>query len=805
MTNQRSSISDLQKLIPSLKWLREYSLQIFGNDFLSGLTLAAYAIPVSLAYATLAGLPPQYGVYGYITGGLFYAMLGTGKQLAIGPTSAISMLIGVTLSDLSGGDIQRWVDLASLSALVFSGLSIIAYLIRLSSVINFISETVLTGFKAGAAITIGLTQLPKLFGVQGGGENFFSRLFTLFHQLPGTSFIVLTFGITAIIMLILGEKILPGKPVAIIVAGISVLVIMFTPLGKMGFKTVGTIPGELPGLHIPDVNIGDIGKVLPLAFACFLLAYIESVSAAKTLAQKNGYDIDARQELLALGVANLATALAHGYPVSGGLSQSAVNEKAGAETPLSIVIASLTIAICLLFLTGLLKNLPTVILAVIVLVAIKGLVDIKELRRMFRVNRFDFMIAITALVSVIVLGILQGVLLAALFSLTLIIKNVSSPHVAFLGRIPGTNRYTDIKRHPDNELLPGVLLFRVESPLVYFNVAMVYNTIWAKVREMESSLRVVIFDLSTSATIDSAGARLIKRLYQNLKNKGIELKVAEAHSEVRDTLRFEDIEHLLGHVSRRDTLHDVVVTAIGEREPDIKKSPVKPTTILPPEIVAQIVLGNNYFTQTHPKEYYESFSYEQKPYITLVTCSDSRVPLNSLMPDTSNRVFSIKNIGNQILSTEGSVDYGIYHLKTPLLLFLGHSDCGAIKSYLTGFENESYNIKHELDFLQPAIKEYSEHSDYKNLQTHIIEKNLDYQVNIAYKKYRDLIVNGQLTIIAGFYDFNGEFGKGMGNIVIVNVNKHKDVEEMRQLPLFDNLSDIQKELHIGRLPKLNVN
>ncbi len=447
-----------------------------------------------------------------------------------------------------------------------------------------------------------------------------------------------------------------------------------------------------------------------------------------------------------------------------------------------------------------LKNLPTVILAAIVLVAIKGLFDIKEMKRLYKVNRFDLAIALIAFVSVIVFGILQGVLIAALFSLILIIRNVSSPHVAFLGRIPGTNRYTDIKRHPDNELIPGVLIFRVESTLVYFNVSTVYNTVWAKVKTITPDLKIVIFDLSTSATIDSSGARLIKRLYENLKARGIEFKVAEAHSEVRDILRIEEIEHLLGHVSRRDTLHDIIVSSIGEREPDIKKAPVKPKSLLTPEIVAQIVLGNNYFTQTHPKEYFESFGYEQKPYITLVTCCDSRVPLNSLLPDTSNKVFSIQNIGNQILSTEGSVDYGIYHLKTPLLFFLGHSDCGAIKAYLKGFEQETYNIKHELDFLRPTIKESSAIKDFDKLHSHVIEKNLDYQVNIACKKYKDLIQSGELTIMAGFYDFKGEFGKGMGDIVIVNVNKHKVVEELHSLPIFDMLSNAQKELHIGRLP-----
>jgi SulP family sulfate permease len=366
----------LSKQIPPVTWLREYSFKLFGNDALAGITLSAYAIPVSLAYATLAGLPPQYGVYGYLIGGIFYALLGTGRQLAVGPTSAISMLIGVTLANLAKGDVQRWTDLASLSALVFAGMSIIAYFLRLSSIINFISETVLVGFKAGAAIAIGLTQLPKLFGVPGGGSTFFQRLSTLFGQLHDTNIAVFIFGLAAIALLIAGIKLFPGKPVAIVVVALSIIAITFTPLKNMGFKTVGIIPSGLPGFRIPDLNIQDIGSVLSLAFACFLLAYIESVSAARTLAQNNGYEIDARQELLALGVANLMTALGQGYPVSGGLSQSAVNEKAGAKTPLSLVFASVTIAMCLMFLTGLLRNLPMVILAAIVIVAIRGLFEI---------------------------------------------------------------------------------------------------------------------------------------------------------------------------------------------------------------------------------------------------------------------------------------------------------------------------------------------------------------------------------------------------------------------------------------------
>ena len=276
------------KLFPPVLWLKSYKTKFLKGDFLAGITLAAYGIPVSLAYATLAGLPPEYGIYGYLVGGFFYAILGTSKQLAIGPTSAISLLIGTTIADMAHGDVQRWADIASLTALVFSVLAILAYMLRLSGIINFISETVLVGFKAGAALTIGLTQLPKLFGVKGGGENFLERLISLFYQLPETNTAVLFFGIVAIVILIFGEKIAPGKPIAIVIVIVSIVLISATSLGLQGISTVGIIPSGLPEFHLPSLRFRDIDGVFPLAMACFLLSYIESVSAARTLAQKNG-------------------------------------------------------------------------------------------------------------------------------------------------------------------------------------------------------------------------------------------------------------------------------------------------------------------------------------------------------------------------------------------------------------------------------------------------------------------------------------------------------------------------------------
>ena len=458
----------ISRLFPIAAWIKDYKRKDLKKDFIAGITLAAYGIPVSMAYATLAGLPPQYGIYGYLIGGLFYTMFGTSRQLAIGPTSAISLLIGTTIATMANGDAQHWADIASLTALVFSALAILAYLLRLSGIINFISETVLVGFKAGAAITIGLTQLPKLFGVKGGGENFLERIIILFQHLPYTNTAVLLFGITAIIILIAGEKMLPGKPIAILIVTVSIILISTTSLSHYGFSTVGVIPTGLPEFHLPTLRIKDVDGVLPLALACFLLSYIESVSAARTLAQKNGYTIDPRQELLALGVANAAVAFGQGYPVAGGLSQSAVNDTAGAKTTISLVFASAAIAFCLLFLTGFLQNLPTVILASIVLVAIRGLFDLDEIKHLYKIDKQEFYIAMIALVGVLIWGILTGVLLAAIITLLLLIKATSAPYVAFLGRIPNTKRYTDIKRHPDNEIIEGVLIVRIESSVFYF-------------------------------------------------------------------------------------------------------------------------------------------------------------------------------------------------------------------------------------------------------------------------------------------------------------------------------------------------
>ena len=547
-----------RNIFPPARWLPDYPATWLAKDAVAGITLAAYAIPVSLAYAALAGLPPQQGIYCYLLGGAFYALFGTSRQLAVGPTSAISMLVGTSIAAMAQGDAAHYAEIAALTALVFAGLSVLAWLFRLSSLVAFISETNLLGFKAGAAITIATTQLPKLFGIKGGGEHFVERVAALVRQLPETNLAVLGFGLAAIAVLLLGEKFLPGRPIALVVVAASIALLSLTPLADLGFKTVGELPAGLPGLRWPSLRLRDVDGVIPLALACFLLAYIESVSAARALAQKNGYEIDSRQELLGLGAANLAAAFGQGYPVAGGLSQSSVNDQAGAKSPLALVFASGTIALCLLFLTGLLRNLPNVVLAAIVLVAVKGLIKVPDLRRVWQVSRTEFGVSMAAFAGVLLLGILKGVLLAAIVSLLMLLGRGARPHVAALGRIPGTRRYSDLGRNPDNQPIPGALLLRVEASLLYFNAEHVRDTVRRKLGSTSTPVRLVVFDLSTSPHVDVTSAMMLSGLQKELAVAGTALRFVEARAEVRDLLRRGDTRAQVGDVDRRISLDDVV-------------------------------------------------------------------------------------------------------------------------------------------------------------------------------------------------------------------------------------------------------
>jgi SulP family sulfate permease len=529
-----------KRIFPPFVWLGEYEPVWLRHDAIAGVTLAAYAIPVSLAYAGLAGLPPQVGIYGYMLGGLGYALLGSSRQLAVGPTSAISLMIAGTVGSLAGGDAIRYAQIASLAACAVALLCLIAWLFKLSVLVRLVSDSILVGFKAGAGLTIIMSQLPSMFGVAGGGHNFFDRTIRLASQLGEINLLVLAIGVAAILILLLGERFLPGKPVGLTVVALAILMATLFGLPSLGVPVTGNIPEGLPAFEVPTFGMLEFEELFPIAAGCLLLAYIEGVSAARSFAAKHGYGLDVRQEFLGLGAANLIAAFGHGYPVAGGLSQSAINDTAGARTPLALVVCSFALALCLLFFTGLVTNLPKGVLAAIVLIAVYRLIDIRALLRMWRVSRIDFYAAAIALVSVLLLGILQGVLLAALASIFLLLGRASQPNIAFLGRLPGTGRYSDSARHDGVLPLVGIIAFRPEASLLYINAETILETVLKALRK-SSEIKLVACDLSASPYIDLAGARMLHDLHDELASRHVTFCIVGAHAQLRDLLRAEGL------------------------------------------------------------------------------------------------------------------------------------------------------------------------------------------------------------------------------------------------------------------------
>ena len=548
-------------------WLGTYRAEFLPFDLLAGLTLAAYAIPVSLAYSSLAGLPSELGLYCYLAGGVAFALLGTSRVVAFGPTSSIAILLGSTLGGLAGASVQRHVDLAMLAAMLVALIAFVAWLLRFGHVASFVSDTVLTGFKAGAAIVIAGTQLPKLLGIEAHGKDLFPLVGELAARAEEVNPWALGVGVAGIVLLLLGQWLLPARPVALLVVILSIVASEVLDLRAHGVPTVGTLPAGLPSLGVPDVGLHDVRLVLPLALGCFLLAFVEDVSAARTFAERDRESLDANRELLALGAGNLAAALVHGYAAAGGMSQSAVNARAGARSPLSLVVASLAIAAALLFLTHTLDALPVPILAAVVFLAVKDMIDARALRHLRHVNKIEYAVALVSLAGVLAFGILEGLLLAAIFSVVMLLRWAANPHTAVLGRIPGTDRFGDVERHPHNETFAGVLIFRCEGGIFYFNVDSVKEQLLARVARHDHALRLVIFDLSSSPQVDLAGVRMLGELHDRLDERGVVLEIVEAHQKVRELLRAEGMEERFGRITRKTTCNMLLEEWLREDVP----------------------------------------------------------------------------------------------------------------------------------------------------------------------------------------------------------------------------------------------
>src|SRR5881227_1038330 len=545
-------------IFPALTWLRAYQPKWLRADLVAGVTLAAYLTPAGLADASLANLPPEAGLYACLFSGLVFWLFCSSRHTAVTVTSAISVLVGASLGDLAGGDGSRFWALASCTALIVGALALVAWLAKAGVIVNFISESVLVGFKCGIALFIASTQLPKLFGFKGSHGDFWERSGYFFSHLRETNGASLLLGLGALVLLVLGKRFLKNKPVALFVVIAGIVVAASMDLGGLGVKLLGQVPQGLPPFGLPTVHVSDLNDPLPLALGCFLLGMVESAALGRMFATKHGYRFDANQELLGIAGANVMAGLGHGFPVSGGMSQSLVNESGGARTPLSGFIAALLMLLIVLFVSGALRYLPQPVLAAIVLMAVMGLFKLTALRHFWRADRAEFVVAMAALLGVLGSGLLRGVMIGAVISLVQLLRAASRPHVAFLGRIKGTSRFSDRERHPDNELIPSVLIFRPESGLIYFNMDHVRDTILDRVRAETTAPKMVVLDLSAAPRVDMHSAQMLGSLADELSATGIRVQAVEARSSVRERLRSEGVDTKLGGINRFTSVADAL-------------------------------------------------------------------------------------------------------------------------------------------------------------------------------------------------------------------------------------------------------
>jgi SulP family sulfate permease len=565
-----------EAVFPAVAWLRNYHRGWFRLDLLAGITLAAYLLPAALGDASLANLPPEAGLYACLFAGLVFWIFCGSRYTAASVTSAISLVIGSSLGEMTGGDTTRFGALAAGTTLLVSFIAFIAWLAKAGVMVHFISESVMTGFKCGVALFLASTQLPKLFGFHSAHGSFWENAGFFFKHLSGTNSMSLLVGGIALAFLILGKIFLKHKPVALFVVIGGIVAASMLSLETRGVKLIGTVPQGIPPLRVPAVYWNDLNDLLPLALACFLLGAVETAAIGRMFVAKHGGRFDANQENLALAASNLFAGLGGGFPVSGGTSQSLVNEEGGAHTPLSTALAAVFILMVVLFFSHLLSALPQPVLAAVVLVAIAGLLKLSTLKELWRSDRSEFVVAMAAFVGVLTFGLLDGVMIGAAISLVQLVRASSHPHVALLGRIPGTRRFSDRDRHADNELIPNVMIFRPESLLVYFNIDNVCDVILSRVRGEPTPPKLVVLDLSAAARVDMQSAHMLAGMADELTAQGIQFHAVEPRSSVRERLRHEHVDGKLGGINRFTTVADVIDHFLGEQSPSVVaiKSPL---------------------------------------------------------------------------------------------------------------------------------------------------------------------------------------------------------------------------------------
>jgi high affinity sulfate transporter 1 len=517
-------------------WLPGYRREWLLPDVIAGLVIWSVVTPQAVAYAQIAGLPPETGLMAAPGALLAYSLLGTSRSLVVSATTATSAVSAATVGPLAGGDAARFAALSAGLALVTAVVLALGGLLRFGAVSDFVSKPVMTGFLFGLGLTIWIGQLPAVFGVPAGDGNFFPRLWDLLTDLGDTNGPTLAMGAGCIALLVLGRRLAPGFPSTLAVLALAIAVSAALDLSAHGVDVVGDIPNALPDLSWPDIGWDDVDDLILPAFGVLVMT-AEAVGVARTLATRDGYPFSPNRDLVALGASNLLAGLSAGFVQSGGASQTAAADRAGGKTQLATLVSAGLILLTGAFLAPLFEDLPQATLAAIVVVAITSFIDLASLRRYAGIRRSALAFAAVALVGVLLLGVLQGLVVAAVLSLGYLLHRMSRPLVGPLARDPATGAWGRASAHPDWRQDPGVLVLRAESLLVYPNAEHVRERVRAAVAAADPRPRVVVLDLSQNRDLDVETADMLDELAAALAADGIQLRLADVRSDAAEILR----------------------------------------------------------------------------------------------------------------------------------------------------------------------------------------------------------------------------------------------------------------------------
>lgn len=533
----------LRRWMPILTWAPKYERTNFRSDLAAGVTVGAMLVPQAMAYALLAGLPPQVGLYAATIPVIIYALFGTSRQLAVGPVAIVSLLTATALAPIVEEGTAGYLAAAALLAIMVGLVHIVLAVGRLGFLVNFLSHSVLVGFTAAAAIIIGFSQAKHIFGIKiDRHDHFYQTVVDVVTHLGDTNTATIILGAVALATLFTLKKYAPLVPAALVVVVGSILAVQFLDLESNGVSVVGDIPDSLPAFGLPDFDGSLIGRLTATAMVITLVGFMESIAVAKVYARRNQYELDPNNELMGLGAANVASGLFGGYPITGGFSRTAVNATAGAKTPLASIITAGIVLATIAFLTPLLTSLPNAALGAIIIMAVIGLVDIKEMRHIAKVKPSDLISLGVAFVATLVLGIELGIGVAVVASMLVVFARMSKPHTAELGLVEGTTTYRNVARFPEVVTYPGIRVIRIDAALSFVNAANVKRLLLDAADtfaddQADDSPRAIVLDASGINDVDATGSEMLHEVLNDVGGRNIDVHLADVKGPVRDVLR----------------------------------------------------------------------------------------------------------------------------------------------------------------------------------------------------------------------------------------------------------------------------